>query len=197
MLIGQMHLRAIASGAVSLAFRRWRVPTVKAGGTLRTPIGVLAIDAVDVVRESDITDAEAIGAGYDSKASLLAELARRSGETYRIRLRLAGPDPRLELRKRSARSDAEQAQLLGALDRLERYSKQGPWCEAALATIARHPGRRAADLADELGWEKDWLKTSVRKLKELGLTESLETGYRLSPRGLSALAMLRRRRRQP
>jgi hypothetical protein len=170
---------------------------VKAGGTLRTSIGVLAIDAVDVVDEVDITDAEAAAAGYASKAALIAELARRSGETYRIRLRLAGPDPRVELRKRASLYGAEQEQLLGALDRLDRYSKQGPWCEAALATIARHPGRRAADLADELGWEKEWLKTSVRKLKELGLTESLETGYRLSPRGRSTLAVLRGRRRQP
>lgn len=197
MLIRQAHLHAIASGTVSLAFRRWRVPTVKAGGTLRTPIGVLAIDAVDVVRESDITDAEAIGAGYASKASLLAELARRSGQTYRIRLRLAGPDPRLALRERSSLSSGEQEQLLGALARLDRYSKRGPWCETTLEAIASHPGRRAAQLADDLGWEKDWLKTSVRKLKELGLTASLETGYRLSPRGLSAVAMLRRRRRQP
>ena len=30
-------------------------------------------------------------------------------------------------------------------------------------------------------------KTDVRKLKELGLTESLEVGYRLSPRGRAYL----------
>ena len=43
---------------------------------------------------------------------------------------------------------------------------------------------RAGDLADELGMERLSFKTDVRKLKALGLTESLGTsGYRLSPRG--------------
>jgi Mn-dependent DtxR family transcriptional regulator len=42
---------------------------------------------------------------------------------------------------------------------------------------------RAADLAKHLGRDRKSFKTDVRKLKELGLTESLEVGYRLSPRG--------------
>ena len=42
---------------------------------------------------------------------------------------------------------------------------------------------RAADLAEAVGRERLPFKRDVRKLKELGLTESLETGYRLSPRG--------------
>jgi hypothetical protein len=33
-------------------------------------------------------------------------------------------------------------------------------------------------------------KRRVRQLKELGLTESLEVGYRLSPRGRTVLARL-------
>jgi hypothetical protein len=33
-------------------------------------------------------------------------------------------------------------------------------------------------------------EADVRKLKELGLTESLEVGYRLSPRGRALLARL-------
>ena len=52
-----------------------------------------------------------------------------------------------------------------------------------LELIAKRPGVRAADLAGELGIETAVLKRDVRKLKELGLTESLEIGYRLSPRG--------------
>ena len=42
---------------------------------------------------------------------------------------------------------------------------------------------RAGDLADELGRERLPFKTDVRKLKNLGLTISLDVGYRLSPRG--------------
>ncbi|WP_218577411.1 hypothetical protein [Phytohabitans rumicis] len=49
--------------------------------------------------------------------------------------------------------------------------------------IADHPGVRAADLAASLGRDTPTFKADVRKLKALGLTESLEVGYRLSPRG--------------
>jgi hypothetical protein len=56
-----------------------------------------------------------------------------------------------------------------------------------LRLIADRPGTRAADLAAELGREKLPFKAEVRKLKELGLTESLQVGYRLSPRGRAYL----------
>jgi biotin operon repressor len=45
------------------------------------------------------------------------------------------------------------------------------------------PGVSAAELAGRLGRDRASFKADVRKLKELGLTESLRTGYRLSPRG--------------
>jgi hypothetical protein len=46
---------------------------------------------------------------------------------------------------------------------------------------------RAGDLAEAFGRERLKFKTDVRKLKALGLTESLEVGYRLSPRGRAFL----------
>ena len=49
---------------------------------------------------------------------------------------------------------------------------------------------RAGDLAASAGRERHPFKTDVRKLKELGLTESLEVGYRLSPRGRALLERL-------
>ena len=57
-----------------------------------------------------------------------------------------------------------------------------------LGVIAERPATRAPDLAVELGRETAPFKADVRKLKELGLTESLERGYRLSPRGRAYLA---------
>ena len=75
------------------------------------------------------------------------------------------------------------------LERLDRASRNGPWTRSALAIIDRRPGVRAAELAHELGRETPAFKRDVRKLKELGLTESLPTGYRLSPR---ARALMRR-----
>ncbi len=49
---------------------------------------------------------------------------------------------------------------------------------------------RAPDLAASLGRETQPFKTDVRKLKEMGLTESLGVGYRISPRGRTVLARL-------
>ena len=49
---------------------------------------------------------------------------------------------------------------------------------------------RAAELAALIGWESAPFKTNVRKLKQLGLTQSLEVGYRLTKRGQSVLEKL-------
>lgn len=64
MLLPRVHWDGVADGSITLAFRRMRRPTVRAGGTLRTAVGVLAIDAVDAVEPADITDAEALEVGY-------------------------------------------------------------------------------------------------------------------------------------
>ena len=65
--------------------------------------------------------------------------------------------------------------------------------DTRLAQIAERPAVRAADLAADAGRDKLPFKRDVRKLKELGLTESLETGYRLSPRGRALVEGLGRR----
>lgn len=69
-------------------------------------------------------------------------------------------------------------------------ARSGPWTRATLVSIAEQPGVRAADLAAVLGVEKKPFKRRVRQLKELGLTISLDTGYRLSPRGEAVLVAL-------
>ena len=74
MLFRQDVLRRIAEGDVTLAFRRWRRPTAKAGGTLRTRVGVLAIDSVEPVDEAQVTDADARRAGAADRETLLAGL---------------------------------------------------------------------------------------------------------------------------
>ena len=74
--------------------------------------------------------------------------------------------------------------------RLGRLDARRPWTAATLALIAAHPGRRAPELAALLGRETLAFKQDVRKLGALGLTESLEVGYRLSPRGEALLSKL-------
>ena len=66
----------------------------------------------------------------------------------------------------------------------------GTWTAEALQLLSDQPGVRAGDLAADLGMDKARFKTNVRKLKGLGLTESLKVGYRLSPRGRAVLEFL-------
>ena len=182
MLFRQDVLRRIGAGEVTLAFRRWRRPTVKSGGTLRTRVGVLAIESVRLVDERDVTDADARRAGAEDREALLAGLPG-DGPLHRIEFRLAGPDPRIALRERSDISSAERAGIDARLARLDAASRHGPWTSRVLDLIAERPATRAPDLAASLGRETLAFKADVRKLKELGLTESLRVGYRLSPRG--------------
>jgi hypothetical protein len=192
-LFPQRFHAGLADGSVTLAFRRWRRPTVKAGGRQRTPVGELAIDAVDEIRPDDITDDAARQAGYADRAEALTELARHpDGTLYRIAFHHAGADPRIALREQADLSDDDWGRVDARLTRLDRAGRQGPWTASVLRLIADRPAVRAGDLAASLGREKLPFKADVRKLKELGLTESLDVGYRLSPRGRAVLARLDR-----
>jgi len=175
-------LPRIRRGEITVAFRRWKRPTVRAGGTLQTAVGVLAIDAVDRIEAADITDDDLRSAGFTHRADLLAAL-RPEGELHRVAFHLAGPDPRIALRARADLDAEDRAAIAARLARFDAAGRDGPWTAATLALIAAHPGRRAADLAAEVGRERLAFKADVRRLKALGLPESLEVGYRLSPRG--------------
>jgi hypothetical protein len=183
MLLDRQTLDGIARGEVSLAFRRWRKPTVRSGGTLLTAAGQLEIGSVAVVEINRITADEASRAGFPSKGALLAELNRRTdGEVYRIELGALRPDPRIALRKVPL-DQHQAADLRKRLNRMDAASPDGPWTLKTLQVIRDHPGLRAGDLCRLVGQERDRFKPNVRKLKTLGLTISLEVGYRLSPRG--------------
>ena len=187
MLFTAAELRGIREGRIDVAFRRWRRPSVKVGTRLRTAAGVVEIDGVERIAEADIGVDEIARSGAGSRADLLSRLSARPGDLYRVTFHYAGPDPRIALRE--SRPD-DLAPLLARLARLDRASVDGPWTGAVLALIGEHEGRRAADLAGRLGCETVPFKRDVRKLKELGLTESLDVGYRLSTRGRAALAAL-------
>jgi hypothetical protein len=190
-LFEQRFWAGLLDGTITVAFRRWRRPHSRTGGTQRIPGGVLAVDAVDVVVADAIGEDNARRSGFGSRADLLAELDGRGDDPiYRVRFHFAGPDPRERLRERSELTPDEATDLTRRLERLDRAGRNGPWTALVLRTIAQRPGVRAGDLAEALGREMQPFKRDVRKLKELGLTESLEVGYRLSPRGRSALERL-------
>ena len=195
MLIKNVILDDIKAGRISLIFRRWKRPGVKAGGTQMTQRGVLAIDSVDVVTERKITDEDAIAAGFESKKELLAQLTERDEPTeiYRIAVRFAGEDPRKELRQNADLSPDEIAEIIAKLRKLDAGSKRGNWTQMYLQMIHDQPNTHAAILAEQIGLDIPHFKPWVRKLKALGLTESLRPGYRLSPRGEKVLAAIRRK----
>jgi hypothetical protein len=193
MLIPRKILDAIRDGRVDLAFRRWERARVRPGTRLRTAVGVLEMGRIDVVDRAAIGDDEARRAGFGSRKELLAMLDRRgSGEIHRIELRYAGADPRVELRRRADLTQSELDEVTGRLKRLDQSSRHGQWTRPVLELIAANPEVRAEDLAAAMGREKLPFKRDVRKLKELGLTESLSPGYRLSPRGKAVLKSLNR-----
>lgn len=68
MLLKRELLEDIKAGKVDLIFRRWSRPTVRAGGTLKTKVGLLAIKAMDEVDAGAVTDAEAKRAGFKDVA---------------------------------------------------------------------------------------------------------------------------------
>ena len=180
----------IRDGSQTLTFRRWKKPQAVTGHTYRTSAGRLLVEDVTIVSATDIGDGDARLAGYADAAALVGDL-RGAPElpVYRVRIRLVdGADPRDELARAGALSVSERDALVSRLARLDRASASGPWTAATLALIATHPAVRAGDLAPQLEQELLAFKLNVRKLKNLGLTISLETGYRLSPRGEAFLA---------
>ncbi len=187
MLLRNDTLNGIREGKVTLVFRRWLKPTVKTGGTLKTRQGVVAIHKVARIEPGKLTLREARKAGF-ATLEALRKMLDKPGDLYRIEVGWAGEDPRIALRQ-----DLEFDP--GAL--LARLEKMGPWTRVYLELIEANPAVLALTLATGLGLEKLPFKANVRRLKALGLTESLPVGYRLSPRGEAALRLIRSGPSQP
>ncbi|ANE80921.1 hypothetical protein A7U43_17905 [Mycobacterium adipatum] len=187
MLLNRLTAEGIAAGTVTLVLRRWDRPRAKAGGTQRTVAGTIRIDAV-TERAGDyrVTAAQARAAGYADAAAAQAELDRRpAAHTYLIRVSYLAPDERPEL----AAEDALAADdIAGIGERLDRWdAATEPWTRNYLRLIGDNEAIRAPDLAERVGIDVPRFKRRVRQLKGLGLTISLGTGYRLSPRGAAFL----------
>jgi hypothetical protein len=183
----------IDSGAIVLAFRRWKRSQVVPGHRYRTGTGMAEVESVDVVEPSSVDAAQAREAGYASVGELLADLRGDPAlPVYRIRLhRVDEPDPRDELARAASLTQADVTAITARLARMDRASSRGPWTGAVLALIADRPAVVSTVLAEAMGWERQDFKLHVRRLKELGLTLSLDVGYRLSPRGESYVNQVR------
>jgi hypothetical protein len=181
----------LRDGSITVTFRTWARAQVKVGGIYRrVPGTALQVDAVGQVAVSSITDADSTAAGEPDRAALLRRLGSPGGRSrvWRVDFHVVdAPDPRIALRADDRLDPEARASIDRRLDRLDAASSHGPWTRATLEAIAAQPGVVSTVLAEQLGRDRPSFKLDVRKLKALGLTESLEVGYRLSPRGVALL----------
>ncbi|HEY3558585.1 MAG TPA: hypothetical protein VGL05_14030 [Kribbella sp.] len=181
----------VASGRITVAYRRWAEPRVVEGRIYRTNAGRIEIDSIRQVNPDLIADTDADLELADRRNAKDVRRRLRGDETlptFLIRFHLVeGPDPREELAAQTTLTDDELADLRERLARFDELSHHGPWTLQTLQLIESTPAVRAADLAASVGRETAPFKLDVRKLKNLGLTYSLEVGYRITPRGAAYL----------
>lgn len=189
MLFKNKILEQIYSGEVTKAFRRWKRPSVKKGSLIHTKIGLIKINEVSKTTIKEITERDALSAGHKDLKSLIKDLkSRAEGSFYRIDLVYFGKDPRIKLRQRIKISKDEKEDLLKRIKSLE--ARSGKWVKAYLEYLHKNPGVRAKELSEVFDIEVLKFKANVRKLKILGFTISLSTGYKLSPRGEKVMKWL-------
>jgi hypothetical protein len=185
MLFTRHAAPGLADCTITLTFRTWSRPQAKVGGRYRTWGLLLEVDAVERVDIAAIDEDDARRAGYASVEVLRRKLGlhERNSTVWRVAFHCLGPDDRIARRADDSLDPQKILTLQTRLDRLDRNRAAGPWTRQTLHLIASHPGVVSTTLARRLKMERPEFKLNVRKLKELGLTESLEIGYRLSPLG--------------
>jgi hypothetical protein len=188
----------LVAGTVTRTFRLWDKPHVKPGGRYRVhPIGVVEVEALRHVTVGALSEPDALAGGFTSRAELLEYLRGVNPKVadatplFDVTLKHGGDGDRVEGALETNLS-ADDVELLRK--KLERLDRDGPWTRKVLALIGKHPRVAASQLAKKLGRETEPFKIDVRKLKKLGLTQSFEVGYEVSPRGQ---AFLSREKKQP
>jgi len=186
MLFTREFKDGIRAGRITRTYRTWKKPQAKVGGRYNlAPDGVIEVTRMSLVPPDEIRDDEAAAAGYSNAQALRTFLKDPCEPVHLVEFTYLGggligqPD--------RDRLDPDGVQMM--LDKLAAMDGRADqaWTGRVLLSLAEQPGRRAADLAPAFGWDTPTFKRQVRKLKTLGLTVSLETGYELSPRGRQIL----------
>ena len=159
-------------------------------GILRAYLEATAPEDSGAQPEPQPVPEERSGAQRPNASRRAGPRASKGGDRiFRITLSWVGEDPRVELRS-AVPNAAELAHITAAVAKLDAGKHSGPWTRQILEWIRDHPGVISTELATLLGREVLPMKADIRRLKALGLTESLRIGYRLSPRGATYLESL-------
>ena len=190
MLLNRDTAEGIANGTITLVLRRWDAPRARPGGSQRTMAGTVRVDDVAEYPGSyRVTVAQARAAGYPDAKTAQKELDRRPAKhTYLISVSYLAPDERPDLAADDRISAADVDAITARLDRWD-AAAETPWTREYLEMIGVNEAVRAPDLAAREGLDVPRFKRRVRQLKGLGLTISLDVGYRLSPRGRAYLRL--------
>jgi len=177
----------IRAGSITCSIRTWRRPQARVGGRYNLhPEGAIEVTAVRQLPLNRVSARSVRASGFPNRAALREFLGVEGDRlVYQVEFRYLGDAP-VKVPARGLLSDEDLAALLGKLAAIDARSGS-PWTVPVLATLNTRPGTRAADLAPGFGWNTAVFKSQVRKLKALGLTISLETGYELSARGRQVL----------
>jgi len=190
MLFQRRFHEGIRSGDIRCTVRIWQRPHVKVGGRYALGGGAIVVDKIEETRLDDITAALARRCAFPSLVDLLKTAKHGPGERVFVidfHYDNTGARPKAETGTVSAE---ELAELVRRLEAMDSRSKIGAWTLATLRAIEARPAVLAARVARSLGRPRDEFKRDVRKLKNLGLTFSLDIGYRLTPKGEALLASL-------
>lgn len=196
LLFKKPFFEGLLSGAITVTYRRWAKPHVKPGGRYRChPIGVIEVDTIALVPTRSITAKDAKAAGFDTRDALVAYLAELGPledhtEIYRVEFHHGGDGDRVSI---ALETDLDEDAVATIKKKLARMDEKSPWTKKTLAIIDANPRIAASKLAAKLGRETLPFKTDVRKLKKLGLTQSFEVGYEISPRGRAYLEAISKR----
>lgn len=188
MLFQRRFHERIRSGEIGCTVRIWQAPRVKLGGRYALGAGAIVVDRIFETRLDDITPALARRCGFASLPDLLKTAKHGSGE--RVFVIDFHYDGKASARPKPVTGPVlaeDLGKIIQRLEAMDRRSGSGPWTFVTLQAIAAGPGVLAARLARSLGRPRDELKRDVRKLKGLGLTFSLDVGYRLTPKGEALL----------
>ncbi|PQA60123.1 ASCH domain-containing protein [Siphonobacter curvatus] len=106
MLFKGIHLQGIKSGEITFAFRKWQKASVKCGSLLHTSVGLVKIGKIETISENDITEQDAIQAGFTGKQQLLKSFTPSStGTIFKISVSYYSADPRIKLREQTRLSE--------------------------------------------------------------------------------------------